>query len=248
MKQTRQLMGMPITVEICDSFATEDIFDKVFSYFDYVDKKFSTYKDESDISQINRGEIKEKDYSQDMLEVWRLCEETKKITNGYFDIKSKDGKYDPSGLVKGWAINNAAKLLQEQGFKNFYVEAGGDIEMHGQNSQGKNWRVGIRNPFNAEEIIKVISLTDVGVATSGTYIRGQHIYNPHQTKELITEIVSLSVIGPNIYEADRFATTAFAMGKKGIDFIERLAGFEGYMIDKDGIATMTSGFDKYVVK
>ncbi len=239
---------MPITVEISDSFATEEIFDKVFAYLDYVDKKFSTYKDESEISQINNGKIKEKDYSEDMKEVWRLCEETKKLTNGYFDIKSKDGKYDPSGLVKGWAINNAAKILQEQGFKNFYVEAGGDIQVCGKNSQGQNWRVGIRNPFNEEEIIKVVSLTDIGIATSGTYIRGQHIYNPHHSGELITEIVSLTVIGTDVYEADRFATAAFAIGEKGIDFIEGLKGFEGYMINKDGVATITSGFEKYVVK
>ena len=85
----------------------------------------------------------------------------------------------------------------------------------------------------------------MGMATSGTYIRGQHIYNPLDDKE-ITEIVSLTVIGPNVYEADRFATAAFAMGKEGINFIERTAELEGYIIHKDGIATLTSGFEKYV--
>lgn len=107
---------------------------------------------------------------------------------------------------------------------------------------------GIRNPFNKEEIIKVISLKDAGIATSGTYIRGQHIYNPHEIEKPITEIVSLSVIGPNVYEADRFATAAFAMGEKGIMFIEKLNGFEGYMVDKNGLATMTGGFQAYTVK
>lgn len=248
MKQTKLLMGMPVTIEISDPVATEEIFGEVFAYFDYVDKKFSTYKESSEISKINNGKIEEKDYSQDMLEILQLCEETKKLTNGYFDIKSKDGKYDPSGLVKGWAINNATKILQDRGFKNFYVEAGGDIQVQGRNSNGENWRVGIRNPFNVEEIIKVVSLTDIGIATSGNYIRGQHIYNPHQTGELISEIVSLTVIGKNIYEADRFATAAFAMGEKGIGFIEGLPGFEGYMINKDGIATMTSGFEHYVIE
>lgn len=245
MKQTRLLMGMPITVEICDSFADENIFADVFAYFDYVEKKFSVFKDDSEISLINNGRIKEKDYSPEMKEVFSLSEATKKETEGYFDIKLKNGKYNPSGLVKGWAIYNAAKLLKKRGFNNFYVEAGGDIQVYGKNSDGQDWRVGIRNPFNKEEIIKVVSLKDVGIATSGTYIRGQHIYNPHEIMRPITEIVSLTVIGPNAYEADRFATAAFAMGEKGIDFIERLAGFEGYMIGKNDIATMTSGFDSF---
>ncbi len=240
-------MGMPITVEICDASAGEFIFDTIFSYFDYVDKKFSTYKDDSEITLINNNQLTEKDFSPDMREVFALSEETKKVTDGYFDIKLKNGKYNPSGLVKGWAIYNAAKLLKERGFKNFYVEAGGDIQVCGKSSQGQNWQVGIRNPFNQEEIIKVISLTDIGIATSGSYIRGDHIYNPHDTDRVITEIVSLTVIGPNIYEADRFATAAFAMGKRGINFIESLPGFEGYMIDKTGIAIMTGGFKKYTV-
>ena len=92
----------------------------------------------------------------------------------------------------------------------------------------------------------VLSVSNRGVATSGTYVRGQHIYNPKQADRLITDIVGLTVIGPDIYEADRFATAAFAMGREGIHFIERLEGFEGYMIDRDGQATLTSGFTRYV--
>ena len=78
-------------------------------------------------------------------------------------------------------------------------------------------------------------------------MRGQHIYNPKKPDEKINDIVSLTVIGPNVYEADRFATAAFAMGKDGIYFIEKLPDFEGYMIDKDGIAKMTSGFEQYAI-
>ncbi len=86
-----------------------------------------------------------------------------------------------------------------------------------------------------------------GVATSGTYIRGQHIYNPKERKSELTEIVSLTVIGPNIYEADRLATAAFAMGRAGINFIEKLDVFEADMIDNKGRATLTTNFDKYII-
>jgi len=177
--------------------------------------------------------------------IFALAEETKQATHGYFDI-AHQGRYDPSGIVKGWAIHNAAQILRQQGIENFYVEAGGDIAAVGKNSQGQKWRVGIRNPFNMQEIVKVLAVSNCGVATSGTYIRGQHIYNPKQHNQPMTEIVSLTVIGPNIYEADRFATAAFAMGKAGIMFIENLAGFEGYMIDPTGLATFTSGFARYI--
>ncbi len=239
-------MGMPVTVEIADIAATESEIDKIFAYFNYVDEKFSTYKDTSEITKINKGVLKEPKYSDDMKTVFRLAKETKEKTNGYFDIMRPDGTCDPSGLVKGWAIHNAADILRKDGFKNFYVDAGGDIEASGKNSKGGTWSVGIKNPFNEKEIVKVLYLKDKGVATSGTYIRGQHIYDP-KSHEPITEVVSSTVIGPNIYEADRFATAAFAMGRRGIAFIQDLGGFEGYMIDKDGIATMTSGFQRYTI-
>jgi thiamine biosynthesis lipoprotein len=126
------------------------------------------------------------------------------------------------------------------------VEAGGDIEVSGNNSDGKTWTIGVRNPFNGNEIVKRVTLRNCGIATSGTYERGKHIYNP-KTNAPIDEIVSLTIIGPDVYEADRFATAAFAMGSKGIQFIEHLKNFEGYMIDTQGIATETHGFKNYSV-
>ncbi len=240
-------MGMPITVTFVDTSATATDLDDVFDYFQKIDTRFSTYKKDSEISKFNRGEIAEKDLSPEMQEVFRLSEQTKKETQGFFNIQKADGTIDPSGLVKGWAIWQAATLLREKGFTNFYIDAGGDIEAAGTNQGEKPWRVGIRNPFQREEIVKVLSLSNKGIATSGTYIRGQHVYNPHQPKEEMRTIVSLSVVGPNVYEADRFATAAFAMQEKGMQFIASLSGFEGYMIDRQGLATMTPGFQQYVV-
>ena len=192
MKQTRVLMGMPITVELVGAAATPRAIDDVFAYFTAVDERFSTYKATSEISRINSGELARAEASVDMQTVFQLAEQTRQETGGYFDIV-RDGTIDPSGI-----------------------------------------------------------------ATSGTYIRGQHIYNPlahqgaperddspHNRPTGRREIVSLSVIGPNIYEADRFATAAFAMGRDGIVCIERLPGFEGYEIDASGTATFTSGFQSF---
>ncbi|MCX6782571.1 MAG: FAD:protein FMN transferase [Candidatus Levybacteria bacterium] len=245
MKKIKILMGMPIIIEVVDKQVSKADINKVYSYFEYINQKFSTYKATSEITLINKGKIKQSKFSKDMKRVFKLSAKTKAETNGFFDIE-RSGKYDPSGLVKGWAIFNATKLLKKRGFKNFYINAGGDIQSFGKNKNGKPWTIGIRNPFKTQEVIKVINPKNKGVATSGTYERGNHIYSPKINKKTANDIVSLTVIGPNIYEADRFATAAFAMGNSGINFIENLPGFEGYMIDKIGIATYTSGFEKFV--
>ena len=245
MKQTRLLMGMPITIEVTDGSVTREDLDDVFAYFVSVDERFSTYKDSSEISQINRGELLPAQYSEDMKAILALCEQTKKDTDGYFDIQHA-GIIDPSGIVKGWAIQHAAHLLQVRGFRNFYIDAGGDIQVAG-NKDGHPWRVGIRNPFNRAEYVKMLALTDQGIATSGTAIRGQHIYNPYHRDTPILDVMSITVIGPNVYEADRFATAAFAMGTKGIQFIAQLADFEGYMIDAQARATFTNGLKRYII-
>lgn len=245
MRQTQILMGMPITVEVVDATATKAAIDGIFAYFEWVDATFSTYKASSEISRLNRCEITLEHASPEVRTIMALADQTRRETRGYFDVMC-DGVCDPSGIVKGWAIQQAAERLRAQGYRNYYVDAGGDIQAAGRNSSGQPWRVGIRNPFHMHEIVKVLTVSDCGVATSGTYIRGEHIYNPHHNGRLVTDVVSLTVVGPNIYEADRFATAAFAMGREGITFIESLASIEGYMIDVHRQATFTSGFTRYV--
>ncbi len=237
-------MGMPVTVEIIRPNSGSAI-EKVFDYFGWVDQKYSPYKKDSELSRINDG-LPVSEWTAEMKTVLQLCEETKRQTNGYFDI-NHNGKLDPSGLVKGWAINGAAELLSRLGFQDFYIEAGGDIQANGYNAEREPWAVGIRNPFNIQEIIKIVNISNRGVATSGTYIRGEHVYNPHNQHQDTGFVKSLTVIGPDIYEADRFATAAFAMGSEGIKFIETLSEFEAYMVDDRQIATYTTGFDDYVV-
>jgi thiamine biosynthesis lipoprotein len=244
LQETRILMGMPITVLIVDDGATRKNLNKIFDYFHKIDERFSPFKETSETNVLNRN--RRENLSDEMKVVISLAERTGRETNGYFDMTTPNGKFNPVGIVKGWAIKNAANILRKAGFRNFYVDAGGDIETSGKNLRGEKWSIGIKNPFKQDEIVKTIFMTDAGVATSGTYIRGDHIYDPH-TGRAIKDIVSLTVIGPDACEADRFATAAFAMGEKGIQFIEERAGLEGYMIDKGGTATMTSGFGKYTV-
>lgn len=241
MKETRVLMNMPIEIEVVGTDVVS-VIDAAFSYFAEVEERFSFFKESSETSKINRGELKIQNASLEMQEIFALAEKTKNETMGYFNIQRPDGSLNPSGIVKGWAIRNAAKRIQDAGYENYMVNAGGDIAVGGKNTEGKEWSVGIRNPFTIQEIVKVVYPHGKGVATSGSYIRGAHIYDPHVPETNLEEVVSITVIGPDVLEADRFATAAFAMGREGINFLEQLPGFEGYAIDVKGIATMTSGF------
>lgn len=237
-------MGMPVIVAINDVNVSEQVFEDIFTYFDTVDAKFSTYKSTSEIIAIQNGLVQEAEFSEDMRFVFKAASEMKEKTNGFFDIATPQGVCDPSGIVKGWALKNAATSLRNQNITNFYLEIGGDIQTSGINVAGVPWTVGIQNPFTQkQESIKTLHLNNKGVATSGTYARGQHIYNPTKNVSDMANIVSITVVGADVCEADCYATAAFAMGTAGIDFIEKLDGFEGYLIQRSGIAVMTSGFE-----
>ncbi len=245
MKQWRIVMGMPITIEITGGNVDPAHFERLYSYFEHIEEVFSPYRATSETSRINSGLLRAEDSSEEMRTVIRLAEKTRVETKGYFDV-NRDGVFNPVGIVKGWAVYQASEMLRQAGVWDFYVEAGGDIQLSGRNAFGEDWAVGIRNPFDQEEIVKSLRLSDMGIATSGTYVRGGHIYDPLAADGgPPDEIVSVTVVGPNVYEADRFATAAFAMGRQGIHFLERERGLEGYMIDKNGIATMTRGFSEY---
>jgi FAD:protein FMN transferase len=247
MKETRILWDMPITISLVDPQATTKHIQTIFDYFSHIDAVFNTFREDSEMSRINANNVPRSKWSHEVKKVIDLAEETKRQTNGFFEIQ-RNGSLDPLGIVKGWAVHNACDMLLDDGLENFYIEAGGDIEAHGNNEKGKSWSVGIRNPFNRKEIVKKLIIQNKGTATSGTYIRGNHIINPFSPTTPITDIVSLTVIGPDILEADRMATAAFAMGKNGISFIRTLPGFEGYVIDSRGVATYTEGFSNYVYK
>jgi FAD:protein FMN transferase len=246
MKQTRFLMGMPVILQIDDMGVTGAMFDEVFDYLAYIDRKFSPFKPDSELTRLNTGQINLSDASDDMQAIFLMAQQTQQESNGYFQILH-NGRYDPSGIVKGWAILQAARRIESAGFLSYYLYAGGDIQMGQKANSTSAWRVGIQNPFNPQEIIKALLLQDCGIATSGIYARGSHIYDPHDDLHSLDEIVSLTVIGPDVYEADRFATAAFAMGPVGIGFVEEMAGLEGYMIDRNGRATFTSGFERHVI-
>jgi thiamine biosynthesis lipoprotein len=197
--------------------------------------------DESAVSRINRGELRLEDAGQLVNQAVHLCRLYERATGGYFSAWF-DGRFDPSGLVKGWAIDRACSILDGYGYGDYFVDAGGDVQTRGRNPEGSPWRVGIRHPIERDKVARVVLASGLAVATSGTYEKGRHIFDPHNGKPA-NAWLSFTVVGPDILQADVYATACFAMGIAGLDFVSRVAGYEAYAIDHQLRASYTTGFD-----
>lgn len=235
MRKVAFIMGIPISIDIANAeneSAIEDAFDRLRE----IDETFSTYKPSSEISRFQRGLIRESNLSRDVRTTKKAIELFEKMTDGYFSAYF-DGLYDPTGYIKGWAIRQAADVLQANGVTTYLINAAGDI-LASSDSQ-KDWNIGLQNPFSRQESLGIVSLKNGAVATSGTYERGNHIIDPY-TGKAAHSLISATVCGPDIITADVFATTCIAMGaKKALDFINGQAGYEALLIDTAGV-TMTS--------
>ena len=187
---------------------------EVREYVKVVDLEFSTYKPDSQVSKIRRGELKIEDASEQMQEVWQLCLKARELTDGSFDPWVVKGGYDPSGYVKGWAADKCVKILQRHGAENIQVNAAGDLVLAGGFENGKPWSIGVRHPENRFEVVKVFEITDGAIATSGTYEIGAHIKDPH-TGLIAIGARSATVIGPDGGLADALATSLVVAGQDG---------------------------------
>jgi len=209
-RRVEQIMGMPILVDVRDDGVDDRALDAVFEWFRAVDATFSTYKPESEVSRLSRGELRVGDASPYVQDVLARCEELREETDGYFDAYA-GGSLDPSGLVKGWSVDHAAAMLGLAGFADFAVNAGGDIRLVGRARPESSWRVGIQHPLVRDRIAAAVEGDYLAVATSGAYARGDHVLDPH-TRRPPTGILSVTITGPDLATADAYATAAFAMG------------------------------------
>ena len=235
-------MGMPVCIDVRDAGVPAAAVDDAFAWLRWVDVTFSTYKDDSEISRLNRGELALDDASPEVRWVLERCELLRAETGGYFDARvSGNGGVDPSGLVKGWSVDRAGEILAGAGANTFSVYAGGDILTRGYPEPERAWRVGIQHPHVHHGIAAVIRSNDLAVATSGQYERGEHVLDPH-TGAPPRGVLSVTVTGPVLGTADAYATAAFAMGTDGPAWTATLEGHEAMTILADGRVLSTPGF------
>ncbi len=235
---------MPFTIDV-PATTDRELFDAAFDRLREIERIFSPFIPESAVSRINAWTLGEGDAGPDVRAVLELCRAYRASTDGYFSAWN-EGWLDPSGLVKGWAIARVCELIERAGHDRYFVDGAGDVYARGERPAGGAWRVGIRHPVVRDRVVQVVAARDVAVATSGTYEKGAHIRDPH-TGRAATELVSITVIGPDIVAADVYATAAFAMGRAGLAFIEGVAGYEALAIDAGLESARTSGFDAFVV-
>jgi FAD:protein FMN transferase len=241
-RHVREVMGMPVTIVVADDGeAAVRAVDEAFGDFAFLDRTFSPFLPDSSVSRINRGELLIHESGELVLRAADLCRLYEQATAGYFSAWP-EGLFEPSGLVKGLAIDRACSILDRHGCRNYFIDAGGDVQTRGVSAAGRPWRVGIRHPVSRGEVVRIILAEDLAVATSGTYEKGDHILNPH-TGSPAREWLSFTVVGPDIFNADVYATAAFAMGTDGLGFIERTPGYEAYAIEPNLVASWTAGFD-----
>ncbi|MEO8438022.1 MAG: FAD:protein FMN transferase [Chloroflexota bacterium] len=251
-RRVETVMGTTVSLDLREPLVAPAIIDDVFDHLHDIDERFSTYRANSEISRLIRGELSEEDASLDVRYVLSVCDHLATITGGAFDARRHrpDGRLDPSGFVKGWALEEAAWLIDSAGGRNYWLNAGGDIVARGQAAPGRPWRVGIRHPDRDGTVAAVLAVSDRAVATSGTYERGEHITDP-RSGAAPSGLRSVTVVGPGLAFTDAYATAVFAMGLDGLGWLSTepaMADYEAYAITDDDRTVWTEGMKRYFVR
>ncbi len=208
-------MGTVFSIDIRDPGIWEDAIAAVVTCLHRVDAVFSTYQDDSDISRIRRRELALGDADPDVSRVLELCAQVERESDGYFTA-FEGSDLDPTGLVKGWAIERASDLLRAHGSHHHAVNGGGDIQLVGDADLAPPWRIGISHPLERDRLLTVVTGDSFAIATPGVAERGMHIVNPHNGGPA-HGLVSVTVVGPSLTGVDAYATAAFAMGPGALE-------------------------------
>lgn len=199
------------------------------------DDVFSTWQDESAISRLRRGELALGDAPAEVAEVLDLCHRAGTLTDGLFDAWAAPDGVDPTGIVKGWAVQRAAELLRDASFAHVQVNGGGDIQLFGGPQ-----RIGVRSPGRVDMLACIVEV-EGAIATSGLYERGGHLVDP-RTGQPADGPLSATVVGPELWLADALATALFVEGLPGLDRIAGIDGYSALLIDGDGNMRPSPGF------
>lgn len=239
-------MGTAISVDVHDPGVGAAGLDAVFAWFRRVDEVYSTYKEDSQISRLGRGEILIDACDPDVAEVLARCDAVRRTSGGAFDAWAT-GVLDPSGLVKGWSVEQASAMLFDRGGVNHCINAGGDIKVRGEPEAGRRWRLGIVHPLQHDALTVIVEGRDLAVATSGIAERGPHVVDPRSGRPTM-DLASVTVVGDDLTLADGYATAAVAKGLDAPEWLATLAattGYQAYVIDAGGHVWWTREFERY---
>jgi thiamine biosynthesis lipoprotein len=261
-RHAEPVMGTVVSFDVPAAAVVGGSLEAAVRWLHWVDRIFSPYRPDSDVSLLAAAEVTVDGCAPEVAEVISACTAVRLCSGGYFTA-APAGVFDPSGYVKGWAVERAAAILSAAGSANHLVNGGGDVQCVGgrprsalgaPNVSGSSsglageepWRVGIADPFHRSRLALVVEAAGSAVATSGTAERGAHIIDPHLGHPA-TGLASLTVVGPSLALADAYATAAFAMGPaRARDWTESLPGYEAYAINENGDTWQTTGFAPHI--
>jgi len=243
MTHVEQVMGTAVSFSVhpgpLASLADAEALRSACDILHRADALFSTWIPDSPLNRLRRGELSPGDCPDVFDEVVGLCALARDKSGGWFDPWAMPGGFDPTGLVKGWAVERALNRLVDGGIESALVNGGGDIATWGDLPLGRSWRIGIRHPWREQGLACVITV-DAAVATSGVYERGLHLVDPH-TRQPAVRAASATVTGPTLALADAYATAVAVGGDDAFDLIDGLDGFAAYLIRPDGSERFGSG-------
>jgi len=237
-----EVMGTVVSFDIRGADPGREAVAEACAWLHRVDATFSTYRATSEISRLDRGELRLPDASDDVRAVLARCTELRDQTQGAFDAQIA-GTLDPSGYVKGWAAERAARILEGHGLRDFQINAGGDIVVRGEAHPGTGWRIGIRHPDRADALIGVVCLRDRAIATSGAYERGAHVLAPAASVSA-RRFRSVTVTGRDLGTADAWATAILAWGVDGFDLLVHVPPHTEALAVLDDTTVQTAGFPR----
>ncbi len=247
----QQIMGIPISVHVrgpaVHDAGVEGAVGQAYAALRADDDMFSTWKPDSPISRIADGRDRLEDAPPRIHLVEQLCREAEHRTEGSFTawLPTEDGRlvFNPTGLVKGWAVGEATaglvEALRPLGAYDVLVYAGGDIALHCTRTDTPDWVVAVEDPRSPNRVLRTLSMRTGAVATSGTAARGHHIVDP-RTGGPASSLLSATIIGPDLTWADVYATAAFVKGPAGAAWITTLADHAGILVGLDGKITQAS--------
>ncbi len=239
------VMGTVITTSLFDDEGfsvadAEEVAAESDRWFHHVDDTFSTWKPESPLSRLRRGEVRLDDVPADIRTVLELCRHTRTMTGGWFDPWAAHDGVDPTGLVKGWSAQEALRHFTSGPARGVIINAAGDIATLGGPTAGEAFRIGIADPRHPEQLWGVAEVRGA-IATSGLYERGRHLWNP-RTGTTEVAFASASVSGPDLAIADAWATALMVGGESAFERLEGTPNYEGLAIRDDGSGASTSEF------
>jgi len=192
---------------------------------------------------FNKKEEKQNIDLEKVLSIWN------------FVTLKQNQNLDLGWIVKGYWVDLVSDFLKEKWYKNFIINAWGDIYFSWEKQSWNNWVVAIDNPFNTKDIFAILEIKDKAISTSGTYKRKwnidwedfHHILNPEQDRNN-NEIISISLISNKCYMADSYATACIAMWiEKSLVFLQK-QNIDWIIIWSDGNVYQTKWMSNYNLK